>query len=1041
LLNNNKYPFSRLLLCFFILARFFPASAGTDFSKTFLHEAGQLSTEHILQSNNEIVAEEIKQLNKSLISQLTISDFNKCRSVVNILIQKINNNKLTDTVTISESYYYIGVYYYYVSNYYASTKYLNMFIEIKDSNKEYDERYAIALYNLGLASNGLGDFTSQEDYSLKSLDAEKKLKGDTSPDLLKTYISLIIADIELQEYEKSLMYANIALSIAGNNIEEADFSDLSILYTNVGVLYTRLADYSKAKLYLDRASSIYKNQNLPLDVNYVNLVNSLAITYRFLGLTDKSNEFYEQGIVLALSQNSSLAYNIINSYSIILGETGNRTKGEALIADALTRAKTRFGEGSRSYCEVLNNYANYLREYNIDNDKSIKYYLICLDYLNKNDYDIFLKTSVYIGYSLALTEAGMPQKALEIIQLLLFSDYGKDMGTGIYDNPDINTIKADRRTLNVLNTKYRIIWEIYKKSPDQTTLEAASKTSSLIVSLLEIVRINISEEESRLILGDQYRDSYLNTIRDFNLLYSKTADRHFLEKAFEYSEKSKVAGLLTSTRELKAAQFHIPSDIANTERKLQNDISLFNAIIASESALREPDTLLINEWNEDLFESTRVRDSLIHVFEQQYPEYYAIKYNTQVAGLEDIPDILGRNGNYINYIASDTLLYIFVVNRKYQQLLTMTIDSSFYSEIRLFRNLLSTRPHSNDALMEFKKFQSTGFRLYDILINPIRKYLISDKIVISPDNIISYLPFEVLPTFPNSGERILYRALPYLMNEFDISYTYSATFIAETVKRNYSIDNKVILFAPSYPETIDIQSVMMNRQQQTGILHDLPFARQEAEYVSNITGGKLYINREAKESVFKTESSKYDIIHLAMHTVVNDTDPMYSTLIFSPETESDTDTYQDSYLMTYEIYGIPFKAKMVVLSSCNTGTGFLSSGEGILSLARGFIYSGSQSVVMSMWEVEDRSGTEIIKNFYDNLKKGNSKSISLRKSRISYLKKADQLRSHPYFWATLVIYGDNSPLYFSKTFVIVGLLVVLGLFGSIIFYLRKRKYS
>ena len=113
------------------------------------------------------------------------------------------------------------------------------------------------------------------------------------------------------------------------------------------------------------------------------------------------------------------------------------------------------------------------------------------------------------------------------------------------------------------------------------------------------------------------------------------------------------------------------------------------------------------------------------------------------------------------------------------------------------------------------------------------------------------------------------------------------------------------------------------------------------------------------ESVYKTESGKYDIIHLAMHTVLNDKDPMHSTLIFS----QGNDTIEDGFLKTYEVYGIPLKAKMVVLSSCNTGTGLLYSGEGILSLARGFIYSGSQSVVMSMWEIEDRSGTEIVKMF------------------------------------------------------------------------------
>ena len=151
-----------------------------------------------------------------------------------------------------------------------------------------------------------------------------------------------------------------------------------------------------------------------------------------------------------------------------------------------------------------------------------------------------------------------------------------------------------------------------------------------------------------------------------------------------------------------------------------------------------------------------------------------------------------------------------------------------------------------------------------------------------------------------------------------------------------------------------------------------------------------------------------------MHTILNDKDPMYSTLIFS----SENDSTDDRYLKTYEVYSIPLKAKMVVLSSCNSGSGYLYSGEGILSLARGFMYSGSESVVMAMWEIEDRSGTEIVKSFYDNLKKGYSKSSSLRKARIKYLKEADQLRSHPYFWSALVVYGNNSPLYYSRYLII-----------------------
>jgi CHAT domain-containing protein len=445
----------------------------------------------------------------------------------------------------------------------------------------------------------------------------------------------------------------------------------------------------------------------------------------------------------------------------------------------------------------------------------------------------------------------------------------------------------------------------------------------------------------------------------------------------------------------------------------------------------------MNKWKENLLETTRKRDSLILVFEKQYPGYYAIKYNTQVAGLKDIPEITGRNGNYINYVVSDTILYIFVANRKHQQLLAIPVDSSFYNNIRQFRNLLSMPLASDNARTAFEMYQSTGFELYKTLIDPVRKYLISDKILISPDNILSYLPFEILPTSPDSGERILYRELAYLMNDFDISYTYSATFMAESIKRDYSLGNMVIALAPSYDKPIDIQSVLMYRQAVMGKLNDLPYARQEAEYVSDITGGKLFLNDEARESVYKAESGKYDIIHLAMHTILNDKDPMHSTLIFSRE----NDTIEDGYLKTYEVYGIPLKAKMVVLSSCNTGRGLLYSGEGILSLARGFIYSGSQSVVMSMWEIEDRSGTEIVKMFYNNLKKGNSKSIALRKARIAYLKNADQLRSHPYFWSALVVYGNNTPLYYSKHLIIAAVTVVIIVVVSLLLYFRKRKYS
>jgi hypothetical protein len=96
---------------------------------------------------------------------------------------------------------------------------------------------------------------------------------------------------------------------------------------------------------------------------------------------------------------------------------------------------------------------------------------------------------------------------------------------------------------------------------------------------------------------------------------------------------------------------------------------------------------------------------------------------------------------------------------------------------------------------------------------------------------------------------------------------------------------------------------------------------------------------------------------------------------------------------------------------------------------------------MSLWEINDRSGTDIIKEFYRYLKSGKSKSEALREARISYLKRADMLRAHPYFWSTLVIYGDDSPIYRPLTYKLTFAALLLVLVIPAIIYFRKRWYS
>jgi CHAT domain-containing protein/tetratricopeptide (TPR) repeat protein len=1034
-----------VLYCSSILCGSYSVSTGIDYKSEYHNDS--LSKESYSMHTGQLQAEnELQNLNSKLLPLIVLLRDKKAEQedldrIVAIIanIKKNTESGVVESLDKSDSFYLIGTYYLLTNNFTTALSFFQNSIAIREKLKISDLRLGRAVYNMGKTYRELGNFHNSVESQKKALNIFISLLGDESLELIDPYLSMSSSYIELQQHESAVTCLNTAMAIAQNKTDSISPLTIANLFNNLGVSNSKLTDFVKARIYYERTLTIYNDLHISTGINYVNLINSLASTYKSLGLLDKSVEYYEKGVVLALdmSENSTYSFNIVNNYAGTLAKNGDIVKGEELIKMLIKKASVDSVKMSQLYNQTLYNYAEFLREYKKDFKKSMFYFSKCMDYMNRNPNDLLLKLNINTGYALSLAQSGEYKKAIAIIQSLISSSYKIEEAKEDLTNPDIESINPDLGSLKLFRTKHLLLTRLYKRSNDIKYLEASAATAELIVELLEKMRINISEEDSRLILGDRYRDAYFSAIGDYHTLYTESSDNKYLEKVFEFSEKSKVAGLLTSTRELKAIQFRIPSDIADYEFRLKNEIGLLHSKINEESFREKLDNRVIKTLSENLLKSIRLRDSLILVFEHNFPEYYAIKYNAGVVEMNDIHHIVGINGNYISYTMSDTVLYTFVANRKFKQIIATEVKPGFFESIEKYRNLLSKPEPSEDALTSFQQYSDIGIALYKILIEPVLPYIISERLIISPDNLLSYIPFETLPSGKGSGSKQLYRSLPYLMDNFDISYTYSVTFMAENFREGYRFKNKVMAFAPDYPVNIDIQSVFLSRQAQSGVLHDLPYARLEAKYVTDLTGGKLYENSDASESTFKKESGNYNILHLAMHTLLNDKDPMNSALIFS----AGTDTLDDRFLKTYEIYGMPLKAKMVVLSSCNTGSGILYSGEGILSLARGFIYSGSQSVVMSMWEIEDRSGTEIVKMFYDNLKKGYSKSGALRKARTNYLKNSDQLRSHPYFWSTLVVYGNNDPLYHNRSLILAAAILSSVILLTVVVYQRRRRYS
>ena len=179
---------------------------------------------------------------------------------------------------------------------------------------------------------------------------------------------------------------------------------------------------------------------------------------------------------------------------------------------------------------------------------------------------------------------------------------------------------------------------------------------------------------------------------------------------------------------------------------------------------------------------------------------------------------------------------------------------------------------------------------------------------------------------------------------------------------------------------------------------------EEVENISKIIPSEIYNANMATIENFKNNYNDYDIIHLAMHTLDDNKNS-------SPELAFSCQQKNSNFSLNAEnISNMDMDANMIVLSACNTGTGKFQTGRGVMSLARSFIYSGCNSVIMTLWSVEDRPSAVLMDNFYRHISLGYSRDEALRQAKLNYIKNADQLKSHPYFWAGYLNIGSTTPI-------------------------------
>jgi CHAT domain-containing protein/Tfp pilus assembly protein PilF len=925
---------------------------------------------------------------------------------------RVRLNGAKDTL-LALSYNGIGTNFLYLGKNDESFKYYSKSIAIAlAGNKTEDEDFAMFYQNLGIAYANKGDYEKAVEYFLKSLSINKNVLSALDPKLAQIYQNLGRLYVITDRYDEALDFFNQAEKIYVNKFGNKH-QYLASIYHNEGSIYTYQADYGKALNYFNKALAIYQENLSPDHPNILLVLLNIGYVYEMQSNYTEALKYYFKSI--PPDENSPYIIksyrNLANSYLL----QKNNREAEKYYKLALEKSHSLL---SANNPEIALSYLRYgyllsLRSQNNAEalnmfQKALGIYKGIFPSQNRDVSDAYKYIAGYYSRN------GKHEKALEFFQKALIAGVPGFADTSFVSNPDISKNTPDYYLLEVIIGKADALLSLYKSNPSQQSyLKACAKTNELAVSIIEILRSTYQNEESKLMISGVMKNTFLKAIMTSVQLFKTTNENRFLEDAFKYSEKSKAAVLLSSLRDMEAKKVgNIPAELKEREKNLKVELSSYNKFLFDENQKPTVDQNKVKLWSGKVFELNQKYDSLVSIIEKKYPSYYNLKYNNEVITSGFVKDQLQPNQALIEYTLTDTLLYTMVFADKQLHVFQTKIDSSFKSDIRIMRDLTSAKGNQDFSHSDFTQFVTSAGHLHEILIAPCKKVLKNKRLIIVPDAEIGYISFDILLTRKLKPSEKDFRDLPYLIAENSISYAVSATMLfSDFGNKSKDIQRKLLAYAPSYDniKNVDINN-LLNKRSERNYLLPIPGVQKEVENISKIFRSSVFEGEKATEANFKADAGDYGVLHLAMHTIINDENPLYSKLVFFQNNDKDN----DGLLNTYELFNMELNAELAVLSACNTGNGILLKGEGIMSLARGFFYAGVPSIVMTLWSVEDYSGVELMTSFYSALAEGKTKDEALQYAKLNYLRSTDQLKAHPHFWAAYVSIGDTMPIHISR---------------------------
>ena len=921
-----------------------------------------------------------------------------------------------------------------------------------------DSILSIKLLERGVEAGRFGDF-EEALYNFEQLyQLRLKVYGPNSYRIASPLINMGIQFKNLQNLDKAIDVYKRAEKLYVIEFGE-EYSVLGAIYVNLGNIYRLIGDYNSALNYQRNAYRILKKDSINYIENFQIAKYNIAETQLKLGYNTEAIRFAQSNLKSTLPILKPRLYDLI--------ATAYRNEGKLDVSEknyslAVKSWIDLYGDDNIELVSQYLSYSSFLmgrRDY----DKAFQYTLkakpIALKFYGEKSAS-YAEVQSNFGdyYYLKNSEAQQiddfrSQRKSNLNQAIL---YYQNAIVSLVDSFNINDPFVDPPLKNIIS-EIQLVEEFKKKAlamekladiylsefdpkNAQKYFEACLNSLTKATHLIHRLQIGFENEESRFFLAQNQESSFFEAIKICYKLYNLTKKEEFVDKAFEFSERSKSSNLLASIKDVKAKEFGgIPDSLLKRENNLKSNIATYTSMLIEENHLEKPDSQRVNLFSSKIFKFIEEHKQLIASFEKTYPQYYAFKFENKVIGVKEIQSKLNTRQALIEFFVKEPdlvsergELYRFLITRDSVSFSKEELDHSYTDNIQSIHDFLTNPNYLFTRKKDFVSYSVAGYGLYDKLLKPVAQKLGGKSLTIIPDDKLSYIPFDALLSQMPDTSMMNFRDLNYLVREYAINYSYSATLLYDYFNQNKTSTKKMLVFSPEY----DPQSPYVDPEtSKQYFFSPLPGAKEEVKGISRFIKADSFGSLLAQENTFKEKAQDFDILHLAMHTILNDSLPMFSKLVFSKPNETSN---EDGYLNTYEIYNMKLNARLAVLSACETGTGKLQKGEGVMSMARGFIYAGCPSIVMTLWQVEDKSGVKIMEDFYRYLTKGKRKDVALRMAKLKYLENSDPLTSHPYLWLGYVNIGNPEPLRTSKDVYFVIFLFISFLLVFADWYFRKR---